>query len=237
VNRDPADGEHPPVSTAAGLSRPVAAAIGVLSAWLALGAGHLAAGLFAAGSSPYLAVGDAVVRLSPQALTEFAKATFGTSDKAVLLVGMFVVITVIAAAAGLASRWHRQPGMAVLGAMGVLGGLAVVSGPAFTQSDLLAPLVAVVAGVGAFAVLHGLGLRAAAGTDPSRRTALLAGGAALGLGALAAAGGGVLPRSFRAARDDVTAQLARALYVERAAPPPASAEFAAFTMASAATSG
>ena len=210
-----------------GLSRPVAATIGVLAAWLALGVGHLAAGLFAAGSSPYLAVGDAVVRLSPQALTEFAKTTFGTWDKPVLLVGMFVVITLVAAAGGLASRWRREPGMVVIGAMGVLGGLAVISGPVFTQADLLAPLAAVVAGVGAFALLHGLGLRRELeGTDASRRTVLLAGGAAVGLGALASAGGGVLlTRSFRAARDDVTALLGRAKYVERATPAPAGAAF------------
>ena len=35
----------------------------MLAAWLALGVGHLAAGLFSAGSSPYLAVGDTVIRL------------------------------------------------------------------------------------------------------------------------------------------------------------------------------
>ena len=39
----------------------------------------------------------------------------------------------------------------------------MISGPVFTQADLLAPLAAVVAGVGAFALLHGLGLRARGG--------------------------------------------------------------------------
>ncbi|HEX3260873.1 MAG TPA: molybdopterin-dependent oxidoreductase [Pseudonocardia sp.] len=230
MNRDTVDGERLPVNVTTpvvtGLSRLVAATIGVLAAWLALGVGHLAAGLFAAGSSPYLAVGDAVVRLSPQALTEFAKTTFGTWDKPVLLLGMFVVITLVAAAGGLASRWRREPGMVVIGAMGVLGGLAVVSGPVFTQADLLAPLAALVAGVGAFALLHGLGLRTVEGTDPSRRTVLLAGGAAVGLGALASATGGVLlTRSLGAARADVTALLGRAKYVERATPAPAGAAF------------
>ena len=132
-----------------------------------------------------------MVRLSPQALTEFAKTTFGTWDKPVLLVGMFVVITLVAAAGGLASRWRREPGMVVIGAMGVLGAAAVIFGPVFAQADLLAPLAAVVAGVGAFALLHRLGLRASgAGPTASRRTVLLAGGAAVGLGALASAGGG-----------------------------------------------
>ena len=60
---------------AARLSRPVAATIGVLAVWAALGVGHLVAGLLSAASSPFLAVGDAVVRLSPQSVTEFAKNT------------------------------------------------------------------------------------------------------------------------------------------------------------------
>jgi DMSO/TMAO reductase YedYZ molybdopterin-dependent catalytic subunit len=230
VNREPDPDERPPVSVtspvATGLSRPVAATIGVLAAWLALGVGHLVAGLFSAGSSPYLAVGDTVIRLSPEVLTEFAKTYLGTNDKPVLLVGIFVVISLVAAAAGLASRWRPQPGMFVIGAMGVLGAAAVVYGPVFTQADLVAPFASTVAGVGAFALLHALGLRALAETDRSRRTVLVAGGAAVGLGALASAGGGVLlSRTIQAARDDVTAQLGRATYLERAAPAPAGAAF------------
>jgi len=85
-NRDPGGSEGPtvsaPVSTpvATRLSRPVAATVGVLAAWLALGVGHLVAGLFAAGSSPYLAVGDTVIRLSPEPVTEFAKTYLGRGD-------------------------------------------------------------------------------------------------------------------------------------------------------------
>ena len=55
------------------LSPLVAAAIGVLAVWAALGVGHLVAGLLSAASSPLLAVGDMVIRLSPEPLTEFAK--------------------------------------------------------------------------------------------------------------------------------------------------------------------
>ena len=69
-NRGRAGDELPPVTatvTTSRLSRPVAATIGVLAAWAALGVGHLVAGLLSAASSPFLAVGDAVVRLSPAA--------------------------------------------------------------------------------------------------------------------------------------------------------------------------
>ena len=67
------------------LSRPIAATIGVLAVWAALGVGHLTAGLVSSVSSPLFAVGDAVVRLSPEPLIEFAKTTFGTEDKLVLV--------------------------------------------------------------------------------------------------------------------------------------------------------
>ena len=221
-----------PVTTpaATGLSRPVAATIGVLAVWAALGVGHLVAGLFSAGSSPYLAVGDAVIRLSPEPLTEFAKVYLGTNDKPVLLVGIFVVITLVAAAAGLASRRRPQPGAVVIGAMGVLGGAAVVFGPTFTQADLVAPLASMVAGLGTFAFLHALGSRALSAEPAekglSRRSVLMAGGAAVGLAALASAAGGVLlTRNFQAARDDVTALLGRAKFVERATSPAAGAAF------------
>ena len=231
MNRDPVDGERLPVSVTSpvvtGLSRPVAATIGVLAAWLALGVGHLAAGLFAAGSSPYLAVGDAVVRLSPQALTEFAKTTFGTWDKPVLLVGMFVVITLVAAAGGLASRWRRQPGMVVIGAMGVLGG---------GRGDLRA---GVHAGRPARAARRrrrrGRGVRAvarprAAGewTGPTRPGAPCCWRVARPSGWARwrrRAAGCCSPAACGAARADVTALLGRAKYVERATPAPAGAAF------------
>ncbi len=230
MNRNPGRSERPLVSVSApvttGLSRPVAATIGVLAVWAALGVGHLVAGLLSAGSSPFLAVGDAVVRLSPEPLTEFAKTTFGTNDKPVLLVGMFVVITLAAAAGGLASRWRPQPGIVVIAVMGLLGVAAVLFLPTVTQADLVAPLAATGVGIAAFTLLHGLGLKALQETDRSRRTVLMAGGAAVGLGALASAGGGVLlTRNIQAARDDVTAQLGRARYVERATPAPPGAAF------------
>ncbi len=70
----------------------------------ALAAGQLVAGLLSPASAPFLAVGDAVIRLSPQPVVEFAKNTFGTADKPVLLAGMAVVIAAVAAVAGLLAR-------------------------------------------------------------------------------------------------------------------------------------
>jgi DMSO/TMAO reductase YedYZ molybdopterin-dependent catalytic subunit len=212
------------------LSRPVAATIGALAVWAALGVGHLAAGLVSAASSPFLAVGNAVIRLSPPALTEFAKNTFGTDDKLVLLSGMFVVITLIGAGAGLLSRDRPNPAVWVLVVLGLLGAAAVYFTPTFADLDLVAPVAAMIAGLGAFRWLHHLGLRARE-PDPaagglSRRSVLVGGSAAVGLGALASAGlGGLVARDVQGSRAEVTAQLARATYAERAAPAPAAAAF------------
>ena len=211
------------------LSRPVAAMIGVLAVWAALGVGHLVAGLLSAASSPFLAVGDAVVRLSPQSVTEFAKNTFGTSDKLVLLSAMFVVITLVGAVAGLLSRERPNTGAWLIAALGGLGALAVYTSPMFADLDLVAPAAAMLAGIGALRWLHHLGLRArpsAAEGGVSRRSVLVGGSAAVGLGALASAGvGALVGRDVQASRAEVTVHLAGATYAERAAQAPAAAAF------------
>src|SRR6476469_8848325 len=204
--------------------------IGVLAVWAALGVGHLVAVLLSAASSPFLAVGDAVVRLSPQSVTEFAKNTFGTSDKLVLLSAMFVVITLVGALAGLLSRERPNTGAWLIAALGGLGALAVYTSPMFADLDLVAPAAAMLAGIGAFRWLHHLGLAArspeVAGGGVSRRAVLIGGSAAVGRGARASAGvGALVGRDVQASRAEVTAQLARATYVERAAQAPAAAAF------------
>ncbi|MBA3907144.1 MAG: molybdopterin-dependent oxidoreductase [Pseudonocardiales bacterium] len=204
------------------MSRHVAATIGVLAVWAAVGVGHLVAGLISASSSPLLAVGGAVIRLAPESLTEFGKNTFGTNDKLVLLGATFSGITLLGAVAGLLSRERPNPGVWVLAAMGVLGTAAVYFAPVYSELDLVAPAVAALAGIGAFRWLRHLGLRArgpvAAGEDGvSRRAVLAAGSAAVGLGALASAGvGTVVARDVQGSRAEVTAQLARATFLERA---------------------
>ncbi len=213
------------------LSLPVAATIGVLAVWAALGVGHLTAGLLSAASSPLFAVGDAVVRLSPESLVEFAKTTFGTDDKLVLLSAMCVVITLVGALAGLLSRERPNTGAWVLAAMGGLGAAAVYSAPVYARIDLVAPAMAMAGGIGAFCWLHHLGLRArqpvaATANGVSRRAVLRGGSAAVGLGALASAGVGTLVApDVQGSRAAVTALLARATYAERAAPLQAAAAF------------
>ncbi len=211
-----------------GIPRGLAALIGLVAVGAALGVGHLVA-LAAPGSSPFIAVGNTVIRFSPQWLTEFAKTTFGVADKPILLGSMAVVIAIVAAVAGLVSRRSMGPGLAIVAAMGVAGLLVVVLGPAFGPLSVLAPLAAIAAGVGSFVWLHRRATPRAGsvGTGISRRNVLI-GTAAVGAGAAIAGGAGVaFAPSIEQARARVTARLAAAGLAEVAPPIPAGADFVA----------
>jgi DMSO/TMAO reductase YedYZ molybdopterin-dependent catalytic subunit len=210
-----------------------AALVGVLAVAAAVAVGQLVAGLVSPTSSPYLAVGDAVVRLSPHWLTEFAKATFGTADKPVLLAGMAVVIVGLAVLAGLASRRHPGPVVAAVIVLGVLGLGAVMLEPAFAPLDMLAPTASLVVGVAVVRWLHRLALAAAERPDDpaqpgglTRRALLVRSAAAVGVASLAGgAAGWWLGRGVSDLRGPVTARIAAARLAERAPAIPASAAF------------
>ncbi|MCW0212320.1 MAG: molybdopterin-dependent oxidoreductase [Pseudonocardia sp.] len=206
----------------------------MLAVGAALGVGHLVAGIISPSSSPYLAVGDTVIRYSPEPVTEFAKVTFGTADKPILLGGMAVVILLVAALAGIASRRSRTPGVVVVTVLGIAGFAAVAFAPSFAPLDLVAPLASLLAGVASFRWLHRLALDAAAdravgrkGGGVSRRNVLIGSSAAVGVAALASGGGGLLlGRGVDESRSAVTRMLAGST-ITPAPPIPAGADFAA----------
>ncbi|MDT7581870.1 MAG: hypothetical protein QOK35_3134, partial [Pseudonocardiales bacterium] len=245
---DPVDAVD--LSAGPSIPRPTAALIGVVSVAAAVGAGHLAAALVAPAASPPLAVGGAVVRLTPLPLVEFATSTFGTADKLVLLTGVGVLLVVVAALAGLASRRRAGPAVAVVVALGVVAGAAARTAPAFAQLDLAPPLAATIAGVVAVRWLHSRALRAPAhdragdpgaprdpGGDPeddavvTRRRVLGGSAAALGIVGAAAlasgAAGQLLGRGVGDSRAEVERRLAAAR-VTPAPPVPPGADLAAF---------
>lgn len=208
-------------------ARGFAALAGVLAVAASVGVGHLVAGIVSPPSSPYVAVGEAVVRLAPQWLVEFAKATFGTADKAVLLAGIGVVLALAAAGAGLAARRDVRRGIAVVVALGVLGVAAVLAVPTFGLLDLLAPAAALAVGPPVLRRL--LAAPAPTPADPSRRRLL---GASVAVGAAGAAGLGQLLTGGSApgaggSRAAVTRALATAPVARPAPPVPAGADFAA----------
>jgi DMSO/TMAO reductase YedYZ molybdopterin-dependent catalytic subunit len=217
------------------IPRAPAALVGVLAVGAASGFGHLVAGVTSPASSPFLAVGDTVIRFSPQFLTEFAKSTFGLADKPILLAGMAVVIAVVAAVAGLASRRRSGPGLVVVAALGVLGLAAVVFAPVFTPWDLVAPVVALAVGLVVFAGLHALATRTHrggsahgggdAGAGLPRRAVLVGSAAAVAVASLGAGLGGLLLSGVSNSRQRVTEQLARLRPAERAPAIPAGSAF------------
>ncbi|MFD1519381.1 molybdopterin-dependent oxidoreductase [Pseudonocardia yunnanensis] len=215
-----------------GIPRVAAGMIGGLAVGAALASGHLVAALTSPSSSPFLAVGDTVIRFSPQPLTEFAKTTLGTADKPVLLGGIAVVLAILAVLTGLLARRRPGPGVSVVVVLGLLGLGAVTLAPAYAPRDLAAPCVALAVGVAVFGVLHALARRTYSPTAPetgrvqvTRRSVLVGTSAAVAVASLASAGAGqFLGRGVEDSRRRVTERLARLRLAERApAIPPGSA--------------
>lgn len=160
----------------------------VLAAALALGIGHLLAGFTAPNASPYLAVGNTAIDLTPEPVKQFAIRQFGESDKLVLLGGMGVVVLLLAVLAGWLSRRRPLPGVVLIGAFGLLAIVTVFTRPDLDVVDVVPSVGALVVGVGVFLLLHRLATRtsvpASDGARTDRRTFVL------GAVAVAAAAGG-----------------------------------------------
>ncbi|WP_430295856.1 molybdopterin-dependent oxidoreductase [Sinomonas sp. B1-1] len=104
-----------------------AALSGVLAALAGVLAGEFAAGLVSPSLSPLSAVGAAVVDFAPGAAKDWAIQTFGTGDKAFLVVSVTLAVVVLGAVSGILEL--RRPGLGVgLAALvGAAGALAVVT--------------------------------------------------------------------------------------------------------------
>ncbi|OQO94670.1 molybdopterin-binding protein [Saccharomonospora piscinae] len=209
------------------LSRPAAAGCGVLALVAALASGHVVAGFVDGNASPFLAVGNTAIDLSPAWLKDWAVRTFGTADKLVLLGGMAVVLVGVAVVAGLASRRSPRPGTTVVAALGLVGLAAVLARPDLGGLAVLAPLASGLVGVAVFRWLHRLARSAAmprAAGGASRRSVLLA-------SAGVAAGSGVswlVGEQVGTARDAAgsRARVGRLVAAEPAPPIPPGADFA-----------
>ncbi len=122
----------------------------------ALAAGHLVAAIVDPFASPFLAVGNTAIDLTPHPVKDFAIRTFGEHDKVVLRAGMAIVIAAAAAVAGLLSRRSPLPGTVLAAGLGVVGTAAVLARPALGVAAVLAPLAGLVVGVLVFRWLHRL---------------------------------------------------------------------------------
>lgn len=179
------------VMTTPRLSAVRAATTGLIAVLVALGVGHLVAGLLLLpAASPFLAVGNAFIDRTPAPLKDFAISTFGTNDKPALLVGMAVVLVLAGLLIGLASRRTVWPGVVAVVVLGIVGALAV-NEQSSGRLGLLAPLGSMVAGVAVFWWLHRRA-RPAAETPQGGvgRRGFVIGAAATSVGAVLAGVGG-----------------------------------------------
>jgi DMSO/TMAO reductase YedYZ molybdopterin-dependent catalytic subunit len=136
-----------------GLRRLLGALAGLLSAMVALGVAELAAALVGPASSPVIAVGDAVITLTPEPIKAFAIATFGENDKVALVVGTLLLIAAYALVLGLVALRSRGAGVVGIALFGLVGAVAAATRPAGGPLDVLPSLVGAGAGVVALRAL------------------------------------------------------------------------------------
>lgn len=182
------------------------AAYGVLATVVAIAAAHLLAALTVPSASPVLAVGSAVIDLTPTPVKEWAIREFGTADKVILIGSVLVGVLLLAGLAGVVAARRIGVGLAIVVVLAALAGAAASSRPSAGPLDLLPSLLAAVVGVTVLWWLHrldGAATGGAAGQGASRRGVLLAAGgltvAAAGLGGL-----GRWVSSYRLRGTDVT---------------------------------
>ncbi|TKG73645.1 molybdopterin-dependent oxidoreductase [Prauserella endophytica] len=196
---------------------------GLLGLAAALAAGHLVAAFVGRNASPYLAVGNSAIDLTPTWLKDWAVRTFGTADKLVLLSGMAVVLVAVAAGAGLLSRRSPLAGTVVIGVFGVLGGIAVFARPDLGQLALAAPAASLLAGLWTFRWLHARAAEDEEIGSPDRRRFLLGAGAVAAGAGLVGLGGQLLGSSRSA--DSSRAAVGELEPARRVPPVPADADF------------
>src|SRR6516165_10589852 len=130
--------------------RVVGAICGVLAAAVAIGIAQFLAGLSIPAASPVIAVGQAAIDLTPLPVKDWATSTFGTEDKTVLLLGVFVVLFLFAVVVGILAMRRLWLGLAGLCLFAVIGLVAALTRHGASAAYALPTLCG--AAVGAFAL-------------------------------------------------------------------------------------
>jgi DMSO/TMAO reductase YedYZ molybdopterin-dependent catalytic subunit len=120
---------------------------GILAALAGTAAGHLVAAVTVPASSPVLAVGTAVINLTPTPVKIWAVRELGTKDKPVLVGSVLLGTLLLAGLAGVLARRRFALGAALLTLLVAAAGAAALIQPAAGPRDALPALVAAVVGV------------------------------------------------------------------------------------------
>src|SRR5579859_5510937 len=151
------------------------AAVGVLTAAVAIGVSQLAAGLTVPQSSPVLAVGQTAIDLTPPPVKNFAISTFGSDDKLALLAGILVILALYAAWVGTRAVRRLSSGLWGLSLFALIGLFAALNRPGSSPVYVVPTLAG--AAAGAFALTRlasaaaGLAVPAARPRNPGRSPA------------------------------------------------------------------
>ncbi len=190
----------------------VGPAAGVAAAAVALGVAELVAAFTNARSAPLVAVGGVVVDSVPAPVKNFATSTFGTHDKAALLIGTTVLLALFAAVLGALAVRDLRYGLAGIVVFGLIGLAAAVTRAGAGPLDVLPSVLGALAGAWTLATL----LRARDAPELDRRRFLVESGGVL----VGAAVVGLLGRQL-GERRDVTAARAQVTLPSPASPAPA----------------
>ncbi len=163
-------------SVAAGVWGLAAALLGVLT-------GQLTSLLVGPAASPLDAVGSTVIDATPTPVKEWAVATFGTGDKAFLLVVISLAVAALGFAAGILERRRAWAGASLLALLGVTSGVIAALRPSVGLVGVVPGLVAAAVAVAIlrFAMARMIPEEPSAG--PERR-AVLIGGAGVAVGGI-----------------------------------------------------
>ncbi|MEO6943275.1 MAG: molybdopterin-dependent oxidoreductase [Lacisediminihabitans sp.] len=182
----------------------VAAGISAVAA--GLGGAELAAALLAPSGSPLLVVGSLVIDIVPAWVKNGVIALFGTSDKAVLLIALALLVAALAGLAGILERARPPLGRVLLGVIGLIGVVAAVTRSSAGQLDAVPSLVATVI---AAIILRWLSKRLAFVADEhdaiERRRFLVSAGSTAVIGLLAVLSGRMLTAGRQATQAARTA--------------------------------
>ena len=130
------------------VSRTGSAVAGIGAAALGAAAGQLVAFLVNPAAAPIVAVGAAIVDRVPTPLKEWAVATLGTADKAVLIGTVVVGVAVLSAVAGILAVRRPAVGYGLFAVIGLIGLLAAATRPAAGQLDWLPSIVGTAVAIG-----------------------------------------------------------------------------------------
>ncbi|MFE0420178.1 molybdopterin-dependent oxidoreductase [Streptomyces tendae] len=167
------------------------AIVGLVAGGAGLAIGELAAVATGEASAPVTAAGTWAISITPTWLEQFAIRNFGSNDKTVLLIGVYVTLAVAAAIDGVLARVRPITATILTTLVGVVGAIAAVTRPAAHTSWLLPSLLAGLAAALVLRWLTVLSLKEPRpSAEPSERRRFLFGTLGTAAGALAVGYGG-----------------------------------------------